>query len=1186
VRCPACGSENEPDNRFCESCGRSLIGTCPQCGSGISPTARFCGKCGAVQAPEPGGVLGPEADLSRVPSHIAERRLVSILFADLVGFTPIAEQRDPEEVREILSTYFDRMREVVSRHGGTIEKFIGDAVMALWGTPVAHEDDAERAVRTALTMVATVDRLNEELQLPEATLAIRVGVLTGEAAITVGAEGQGMVAGDLVNTASRVQAVAPAGWVLVDEVTRRATESAVAHEEAGTPMLKGKSAPIPVWRALRVVAGKGGSGKALGLEAPFVGRDEELRQVVDLFHATGREGKARLVSVTGVAGIGKSRLAWEFEKYVDGLVEPVLWHRGRCLAYGEGVTYWALAEMVRMRAGILEEEPSESVAAKLREAVATHVPEIEEREWVEPRLAQLLGGDAAAGFERQELFGAWRLFLERLTHSSPVVMVFEDLQWADTALLDFIEYLLDWARNRPIFILTLARPELAERRSGWGASARTFTSLFLEPLFSDAMEELVRGLVPGLPDDLVERIRDRAEGVPLYAVETIRMLLDRGLVRREESRYVVAGDVDTLTVPETLQSLIAARLDGLSDGERGLLRDASVLGRTFGKEALAALTGRTPSELSELLASLTRKELLGVDSDPRSPELGQYGFLQALVREVAYQTLTKKERKARHLAVARFLQSDWPEEEEVVQIVASHYLEALRLAPDAPDAPEVRTQAQQSLSRAGERAASLGASEEARRYFERALDLAHEPLEQARLMLRAGEMAWDDGRADEALAYGERACQLFESEGGVRAAARASARVAQWLWNQDRIDEALQRMEAAVQVLSRLPPDESLAEIVTELGRLYFFHGDREKALEQIEEALRLAEGFQLPRLLSQALNTKSVILSAIGRPEEALALVRHALALAERHGDMEAALRAYNNLAVEVRAAERHSEALELSERGLALARRLGIRAWEWQFAAQIGLTQVEMGEWDEALRSVSIVPDPDEVPGSKWPFSATLIGTVGIHVHRGDMDAAERSFRLVQELIGDSHDAQARATVGLLRAMVLLGRGDHRGALAAAEVTVSLSLEVLGFDLYTKHALACSVTAAAHVGDLESARELFELVESRPPGEIPLGTKAQAARFRALLASARGETQGIEPEFRAAEAIFEEIGTIFDLAVIRLEHAEWLAGQGEVGWARELLDQSRETFERLRATPWLDRVAKLRLAEAAAGV
>ncbi len=1110
-----------------------------------------------------------------------------MLFADLVGFTAIAEKRDPEEVRDILSMYFDRMRELVSRHGGIVEKFIGDAVMAVWGTPVAHEDDAERAVRAGLAMTTAVTAMNRELELPEETLALRVGVLTGEAAITVGAEGQGMVAGDLVNTASRVQSTAPPGWVLVDEPTRRATESAVAFEEAGIPMLKGKSSSIPVLRALRVVAGRRGSGRAVGLEAPFVGRDEELRQVIDLFHVTARDGKARLVSVTGVAGIGKSRLAWEFEKYVDGLVDTVLWHRGRCLAYGEGVTYWALAEMLRMRAGILEDEPSESAAAKLREAVTTAVSDGDERDWVEPRLAHLLGLDAPAGLNRQDLFAAWRLFFERLSDAAPVAMVFEDLQWADSALLDFIEYVLDWSRNRPIFVLTLARPELAERRPGWGTSARAFTSLFLEPLSSQAMEHLVRGLVPGLPDDLVDRVRDRAEGVPLYAVETVRMLLDRGLIRREESRYVVAGDVDTLHVPETLQSLIAARLDGLSEKERALLRDASVLGKTFGREALAAVTGWNTSELDEVLSSLARKELFGVDSDPRSPERGQYGFLQALVREVAYQTLSKKERKARHLAVARYLQSDWPEEEEVVQIVASHYLEAFHLAPEASDAPEVETKARESLSRAGDRAASLGASGEARRYFEKALELVRDPLERAGLTRRAGEMAWADGQADDAIASLEQAFEVFESRGEVQEAARTSARLSQWLWNQNRIDEALDGMESAYAVLSKLPPDESFARVASELARLYFFRGNVDAALEKIEETLMVAEGLLLTEVLSQALNTKALALAGGGRHgEEGLALLQRALALAEENRHSQAALRAYNNLFLQLRIMGRNLEANRIAGRGLELARKLGDRLSEWHFILHIVHSKVYSGDWDEALRSAALIPHPEETPGSRWTFGWSLVLKNRILVNRGEMGEAERNLQLLEGLFGESHDTQTRSGMAAARVLVLAAQGEHGRALDQAERAFHEGVEVVGFDTEVRDAFVQAVESALELGDLAHAKRLVDLVGRRLPGELPPGVRGQLARFRALLASARGEAEAVELEFKAAETMIEECDELFDLAVVRLEHAEWLAGRGEQSLAQRLLSQAQETFERLRATPWLERAAGLGSAEAQVGV
>jgi class 3 adenylate cyclase len=376
---------------------------------------------------------------------VAERRLCSILFVDLVGFTPLAEKRDAEEIRELLSLYFERAQAIVGHYGGTVEKFIGDAVMAVWGAPVANEDDAERAVRAGLEIVASVAELGVEAGIDG--LSARGGVVTGEAAITIGKVAEGMVLGDTVNSASRVQSAAPPGAVLVDESTWRAASGAISFVEFGALTLKGKEDPVQAWRALRVVAQRKGVGRSDRIEPPFVGRDEELRLIRDLLHATEREQRARLVSVTGIPGIGKSRLAWEFLKYVDGLVDTVYWHQGRSPAYGEGVTFWALGEMVRMRARINESEAATSSRSKLSSAVAEFVPDAEERRWVEPRLAHLLGLAEAPAGDREELFSAWRTFFERIAAVGPIVMVFEDLQWADPGLIDFIESILEWSRT-------------------------------------------------------------------------------------------------------------------------------------------------------------------------------------------------------------------------------------------------------------------------------------------------------------------------------------------------------------------------------------------------------------------------------------------------------------------------------------------------------------------------------------------------------------------------------------------------------------------------------------------------------------------------------------------------------------------------------------------------------------------
>src|SRR5579884_4100696 len=538
--CARCGAENPQGVKFCGECGSPLARPCPACGTLNEAGRKFCGECGARLAATASAPAVPE---TTVPVA-AERRLVSVLFADLVGFTPLSVSRDAEEVRELLSRYFDSCRRLVELYGGTVEKFIGDAVMAVWGTPVAQEDDAERAVRTALDLVAAVSALGDEVGAPE--LQARAGVLTGEAAVNIGAVGEGMVAGDLVNTAARIQAAAEPGTVLVGESTRRASERAVAFEESGEHVLKGKAEPVALWRAVRVTAARGGALRSEGLEAPFVGRERELRLVKELFHAAAEQGRAQLVQITGIAGIGKSRLAWEFFKYLDGLADNVLWHRGRCLAYGEGVAYWALAEMVRTRAQILEGEDPGAAREKLAACLAEHVPDSEERAWIGPRLANLLGLEDRSDTDRQDLFAAWRLFFERLTDTSPVVLVFEDLQWADQALLAFVEYLLEWSGSRRLYVLALARPELVEQHPDFARGVRNATSLALEPLGDAEMTALLDGYVPGLPQELRQQVLGRAQGIPLYAVETVRMLLDRGLLVQDGPVYRPTGEIEAL----------------------------------------------------------------------------------------------------------------------------------------------------------------------------------------------------------------------------------------------------------------------------------------------------------------------------------------------------------------------------------------------------------------------------------------------------------------------------------------------------------------------------------------------------------------------------------------------------------------------------------------------------------------
>ena len=543
VTCPRCGASRGDGDRFCAACGAPL-GGCPSCGEPVSPGDRFCRACGhQLSDLAPASSVTPSSAPAAGQARAAERRVCSVLFCDLVGFTPLSESRDPEAVRELLSRYFEVARTVIGRYGGVVEKFIGDAVMAVWGTPVTAEGDAERAVRAALDMVSAIAELGEQAGLPG--LAARAGVVTGEVAVTLGATGEGMVAGDAVNTAARVQAAAEPGQVLVDGSTRRLADSVIGFADAGEHALKGKTEPEPLWRATWVLSGgAGGMQRVDGLEAPLTGRDVELRTVRDLFHAAADRRVPRMVLVSGPAGVGKSRLGWEFRKYIDGLVEVAWWHRGRCLSYGDGVAYWALAEMVRQRLGIAEEDPAETAAAKLAAGLDRYVPDPGERAYAGARLGRLIGvpvpGDAAGAVGREELFAGWRLFFERLATVHPVVLVVEDAQYADAGLLDFLDYLIDWVRDLPVYVLVFARPELGHARPGFG-TGRNRTALTLDPLDAASMDQLVDALVPGMPRAARAKITAQAQGIPLFAVETIRSLVDRDIVQPIEGSYRLVG---------------------------------------------------------------------------------------------------------------------------------------------------------------------------------------------------------------------------------------------------------------------------------------------------------------------------------------------------------------------------------------------------------------------------------------------------------------------------------------------------------------------------------------------------------------------------------------------------------------------------------------------------------------------
>ena len=1159
--------ENSAGKRFCRDCGASLAAACPTCGAGIAPDDRFCGECGtplgAAAVAAGAAPAGPVAAVARA-EPATERRLVTVLFADLVGFTTLSETRDSEQVRALLSRYFDVCRRLIELYGGVVEKFIGDAVMAVWGAHSATEDDPERAVRAALDLVAAVTALGDEIGVPD--LRVRAGVLTGEATVTIGAVGEGMVAGDVVNTASRVQALAEAGQVLVGDSTRRATEPTVVYEDVGEHELKGKIGLHRLWRAVRIVSGARGSLKSEGLEAPFVGRDRELRQIKDLFHASADERRAHLVSVTGIAGIGKSRLVWEFYKYFDGLAQVVYWHRGRCPSYGEGVTYWALADMVRMRCRISEDEPSDVILAKLGAVLDGHVTDADERAFVEPRVAHLLGVEGGGRFEREDLFSAWRLFFERLADVYPTVLAFEDMQWADASLLDFIEHLLEWSRNSPLYVITAARPELVDKRPTWGAGKRNFTSLYLEPLGEGAMRSLLDGLVAGLPDGLAGQILARSEGVPLYAVETVRMLLDRGHVVQQGSVYRATGPVETLEVPETLHALIAARLDGLSADERLVVQNGAVLGKTFTKDALAAVADTDAAQYDAILNGLVRKEVLSIQADPRSPEHGQYGFLQDLMRRVAYETLSLRDRRLRHLAAATHLEATAGDDDELVEVLAAHYLDAYEAAPDADDAAPVRDRAQALFERAAERAESLGAPGEAQRYFIQAAALAGEDARRAGLLDRAGQMGTRAGVIDSAQRCFEEAIALYDGLGDTHAAARVTSRLAYLDERNGRHEIAIKRMEDALAVTGDDEPDADVALLTVRLGNAALFVGERDRAAELIERALEMGEALGLPEIVVRGWSAKAILV-ARSRRREAEMLMRAAADLALEHNLTERAATVLGNLSDLAFGHDRYQDALGYLDRELELAHRTGDRPNEWFAISESTYALYQLGRWDEALEAFA------ELPVELLPSGHTLISPLTailpIYLYRGELERA-RELCDIYAPLASSIDVQERSCYDAGHATLALAEGRYEDALAEAGDAIATQDLVGAWPQNVKLGLITAVEAALALGLRDRVDELLAAPESEPDGlRTPL-IAAHAHRFRGRMA---GSAESAAAEFAEAERILRDHDIRFWLAVSQLEHAEALIAYGGEGDVRSLTEAARETFVALGAKPWIDR-------------
>jgi len=1056
------------------------VKVCPSCGSDLPGEVRYCPKCGAAVET----VVGEE------------RKVVTVLFADLVDSTATADERDPEDVRAAVRPQVARMRQELERFGGTFEKYIGDAVMAVFGAPVAHEDDTERAVRAALA-------------IRDALPGTRGAVHTGEAVVSLAAAsgtGEGIATGDVVNTAFRIEEAAEPGTVLVGEPTYRATQAIIEYGEPRLVRAKGKAEPLVAYEALRAKSELPPAFAGPSL-APLVGRKEELSLVLDTLARARRDQALQLVTLVGVPGIGKSRLVWELERALDDDSGVVTWRRGRCLPYGDGVTYWALGEMLKAQAAILETDGAETVERKLHGAVRAALPDPAEAAWVESHLRRLLTLEPAAGAGREETFAAWRRFFEALAEERPLVLVVEDLHWADDGLLDFIDHLADWAVASPIVLLCTARPEFHQRRRSWGARPNASTIL-LPPLNGSETERLLRFLLrqAEIPGELRQNLMLRAEGNPLYAEEFVRMLLERGfLYSSDEGWQLRDGQLPT---PESVHAIIAARVDALTPEEKSVLRDASVIGRAFWPGAVVAVSAADREIVDGALRSLERKELVRRQRASTVEGELQYSFHHALVRDVAYGQLPRAERVARHRLAAKWIEAlGRPEDHS--EMTAHHYLQALEYAQASGESTdEFAAAAGAALQDAGDRALVLSSFASAERFYAAALELWNDgpPVD---LMFRLGSARFRAAGTGAEL-LGRSAEQLLAA-GDAERAAEAEVMMGEEVWMQGRREAAFSHLERAAALLRDAPASRSKAFVLCSLARFLRNDGRNEEAIAVGREALAMAEQLELDDLCANALSTIGVAraetgdLGGVDDLERSLTVARRAVS--------SESVRAFLNLGSILARLGDLPRAFALHEEGRRAAERFGDLGGIRWLAAEHLYEDYWFGRYDEALRHAEeILAEVEAGTPHRMELDARLIRG-SVRLANGDVAGAVGDAQHGLEFARSAGDQEALfpALAFAARAASADGRREEAAALAN-ELIKS----------WTDWPLALPSNGLSDLGLVVSEVGLADAF-----AEVA-AAKTKTRWLDAAVATARGD-------FVLAAELYAAIGTVPDEALVR---------------------------------------------------
>jgi class 3 adenylate cyclase len=1037
-----------------------------------------------------------------------ERKVVTVLFTDLVGFTGRSEELDPEDVRAMLTPYYALLREQIERRGGTVEKFIGDAVMAVFGAPVAHEDDPVRAVLAALGIRDAISASSPELQ-------IRTAVHTGEALVALDANpsaGESMASGDVVNTAARLQAAAPVDGILVGEATYRATRHVIEYLEAGPVEAKGKANPIPVWQVV-ATRPRYGTDVEESARSPLVGRSRELALLTDAFARCRSEETAQLVTLVGVPGIGKSRLVAELFAVLDADADVYWWRQGRSLPYGESRSVWALGEIVKAQAGILESDDGPTAEEKLTAMVEEVLPDPEERRWVVSHLRTLAGvaGEAdESGDRRVEAFSAWRRFFEALAEERPLILIFEDLHWADDTLLEFVDYLAEWVTGVPMLVVGTARPELLERSPGWGGGKRNATTLSIGALSSEDTARLLASLLDQmlLPAEAQAEVLRRSEGNPLYTGEYVRMLQDRGFLVRDAQGWRLER-AENLPLPETVQGMIAARLDALSPPEKSLIQDAAVLGKVFWPSALGSAD-------EAALHALERKEFIRRDRRSSVAGEAQYAFLHLLVRDVAYGQIPRARRVEKHCAAAAWIASLSPDRsDDRAEMLAHHYRQALTLAQAAGiDAAALRAPALAALAEASERAAALSA-------WMTAGDLAREALEltddesalRPELQLRLAR-AKAYGEADMDLQLATAALDGFLRQGAIGPAAEAEA-LLNWMtfWSGDG-EASRQHARRALELAADVPTSVSKARAYARAARVEAIGGDPVRAIALANELLAMAEELGREDIQSDALNSRGIATANHQGDLRGIPDLELSVELADRSKAPREMALSRNNLASVLMCNGQLREAMA----GLEMSREIALRLGDpgaalWAEIAMVmnRLVQVDLSETLAAADDLEL-----KVSTESQIYNWVQLARAWVLAIRGETE---------------------RALAGLGPALARARRIGDSQALAPALGTQALALYLAGRDEEADRAANELLGSAAMTRPGHPVAHLPLLLSERGRGGDWLAAQSDAHRDSAWVIAGTAAATG---DCAGAADLYAAIGVVFFEAWARLIAAE----------------------------------------------